>query len=298
MPSTVARLVTHELINPPRWLAPNIHYETMMGSVAYGVSSDTSDVDLYGFCIPPKDILFPHLAGVITGFGNQGESFNEFQQHHIKDVGSEKVYDVTIYNIAKYFNLCMDNNPNMIDSLFTPQFCVLHATKVGQMVRENRNLFLHKGAWHKFKGYAYSQLHKMTTKEPKGKRVELREKFGFDVKFAYHVVRLLYEVEMIMTEHTIDLQRHREHLKSIRRGEVTEAEIRRWATDKEASLEKVYNESTLQYSPDEKAIKTLLVNCLEEHYGSLTNCVVIPDAPKLALKEIQKILDKYSAVIQ
>ena len=45
----------------------------------------------------------------------------------------------------------------MIDSMFTAENCVLHAGKVARMVRENRKLFLHKGAWHKFKGYAFSR---------------------------------------------------------------------------------------------------------------------------------------------
>lgn len=191
----------------------------------------------------------------------------------------------------------MDNNPNMIDSLFTPEFCVLHITKIGTMVRENRKLFLHKGSWHKFKGYAYSQLHKMTTKEPDGKRKELREKFGFDVKFAYHVVRLLYEVEQILTEGDIDLQRHREHLKSIRRGEIPEQEIRNWASEKEKGLEKVYESSKLQHSPDEGKIKALLLNCLEEHYGNLEACIVNPEQAVTALKQIQEILDKNKNLI-
>lgn len=39
-------------------------YETIMGSVAYGVNTDTSDFDTVGFCIPNKDIVFPHLRGV------------------------------------------------------------------------------------------------------------------------------------------------------------------------------------------------------------------------------------------
>ena len=62
----------------------------------------------------------------------------------------------------------MENNPNVIDSLFTPVNCVLHSTRVGNLVRENRRLFLHKGAWPKFKGYAYSQLHKMTDQNAAG----------------------------------------------------------------------------------------------------------------------------------
>lgn len=55
----------------------------------------------------------------------------------------------------------MENNPNMCDSLFVPQRCVLFASKIGQMVRDNRKLFLHKGSYHKFRGYAYASLNKL-----------------------------------------------------------------------------------------------------------------------------------------
>jgi predicted nucleotidyltransferase len=149
-----------KLITPPGFLIGSVQYETIMGSVAYGVSSDTSDMDIYGFCIPPKDMLFPHLRGEIPGFGRQINRFEQFQQHHIYDKESDKLYDISIYSIIKYFQLCMENNPNMIDSLFTPQRCVLHITKIGEHIRENRKIFLHSGCWHKFKGYAFSQLHK------------------------------------------------------------------------------------------------------------------------------------------
>ena len=296
MGSVVQTLTQKGLVRPPGFLPQNVHYETMMGSVAYGVSSDTSDCDVYGFCIPSKELIFPHLAGEIEGFGRQKKRFDQWQQHHVhvesENKGQGKEYDLSIYNIVKYFSLCMENNPNMIDSLFTPQFCVLHITKIGNMVRENRKLFLHKGSWHKFKGYAYSQLHKMRTKDPKGKRLELREKFGFDVKFAYHVVRLLDEAEQILEYGDIDLQRSREHLKEIRRGEIPEEEIRRWATEKELQLEKLYHESKLQHSPDEGKIKALLLSCLEEHYGSLDKCVVNPDAATVALRQIAEIVER------
>jgi len=53
--STLQRLTDRGLIKPPRWLPGNVQYETIMGSVAYGVSSDTSDVDVYGWAIPQKD---------------------------------------------------------------------------------------------------------------------------------------------------------------------------------------------------------------------------------------------------
>ncbi len=164
MPSTVQQLEQKGLIRPPKFLSANIHFEAIMGSVAYGVSSDTSDMDIYGWCIPQKEDVFPHLRGEILGFGRQKQRFEQYQQHHIFDqdamAGKGRDYDVTIYNIVKFFQLCMENNPNMIDSLFVPQECVLHITKIGNMVREKRQIFLHKGCFHKMKGYAYSQMNK------------------------------------------------------------------------------------------------------------------------------------------
>jgi hypothetical protein len=46
--STLQRLTDRGLVKPPRWLPGNVQYETIMGSVAYGGSSDTSDIDVYG----------------------------------------------------------------------------------------------------------------------------------------------------------------------------------------------------------------------------------------------------------
>lgn len=272
-----------------------------MGSVAYGVSSDTSDCDIYGYCIPPKKTVFPHLDGEIQGFGRQKKRFEQFQQHHIMApdelAGKGRSYDVQIFSIVKYFHLAMENNPNIIDSLFTPINCVQHITKIGNMVRERRQIFLHKGAWHKFKGYAYSQINKMKTKNPIGKRAEIREKYGFDVKFAYHVVRLLSEVEQILIEGDIDLQKNNEHLKAIRRGDVPEKDIIAWFNGKEKQLEKLYAESSLPHSPDEGKIKKLLMECLEEHYGDLSDCVVDPSEATVALKEMHEVVSRYKHLI-
>lgn len=294
--STLERLTDRGLVKPPRWLPANVQYETVMGSVAYGVSSDASDFDVYGWAIPPKDDVFPHLRGDIPGFGRQHKRFEQFQEHHVRDAdalsGRGRTYDFTIFGIVKLFALAMDNNPNVIDSLFTPASCVLHSTRVGNLVREHRRLFLHRGAWPKFKGYAYSQLHKIAIKQPTGKRAELVEKYGMDVKFAYHVVRLLGEVEQILLEGDIDLQRDNERLKAIRRGEWTEERLRQWAADKEADLERAFAASKLPAVPDETAIRTLLLNCLEEHYGNLSDCVVQPDRAVAALRAVQAEIDK------
>jgi hypothetical protein len=112
------------------------------------------------------------------------------------------------------------------------------------------------------------------------------------VKFAYHVVRLLTEVEMILIEQDIDLQRNNEQLKAIRRGDWSEERLRTWCAEKESQLERAYAESSLRATPDEPKIRALLLNCLEEHYGSLEDCIVNPDRAVEALRTIQAELER------
>jgi len=292
MSSVIERLRQQGLIKPPTWLAGNVRYETVMGSNCYGVATDDSDWDMVGWCVPPKDMVFPHLAGIIQGFGRQIQKFVCYQKHHVYEDASGRTYDLNCYNIVHYFSLCLDCNPNMIDSLFVPRDCIVHSSQIAEMVRESRHLFLHKGAWFRYKGYAYSQLHKMDNKKPEGKRKAGVEKHGYCTKFAYHLVRLLGEIEQILQEHNIDLRRNREHLKAIRRGDVSEADIRKWAADKEHALEALYVSSTLRNTPDQDAIKQLLLDCLEEHYGSLDGCITVGNQPILALRSIADIIDK------
>jgi hypothetical protein len=369
MPSLIDGLIKRELIKDvPSFLYNSVQYEVIMGSVAYGVSSDLSDMDIYGFCIPYKEIIFPHLAGDIVGFGRQKQGFEQFQKHHIQDISKGVVYDVTIYNIVKYFMLCMENNPNMIDSLFTPQHCILQSTAIANYLRERRKEFLHKGAWHKFKGYAFSQVHKMTNKSLKilvdyclklsvdpeklnneiiivelnrrgnkelqvskkysssinetglekletnhikelyeyirecskeggklGNRLKTIIKFGFDVKFAYHVIRLLNEIEQILIEGDLTLDRNREQLKSIRNGEWSLEMVVDYFNIKEKELEKVYIESKLPHSPNEPKIKQILIDCLEIYFGKLEVVAISKESnSKMILEDLQTLINKYT----
>ena len=293
MSSIIKHLKKQNLINPPHYVHDSLQYEVMMGSIAYGVSSNVSDIDVYGFCIPNKDIIFPHLKGEIRGFGRQIQNFDQYQQHHVIDPSNQKEYDMSIYNIVKYFQLVMDNNPNMIDSLFVPRRCILYTTKIGEMVRERRKDFLHKGCFHKLKSYAFSQMHKMRIKNPEGKRKELIEKYGYDVKFAYHVVRLLNECEQILIEHDLDLERNREQLKDIRNGQWTMNQIEEYFYSKEKQLEELYIKSDLPHSPDEDKIKELLLNCLEEHFGTLDGAIVRDNNIGEMISELETLIRRY-----
>lgn len=301
--SVIAKLAEKKLINCAEWLPGAIQYETVMGSVAYGANlGDSSDTDLYVVCIPPKDQIFPHLAGKIYGF-DHFDIFETWQQHHIKT--EKESFDLSVYGISKYFALCYENNPNMIDSLFTPIDCVRKLTEAGNILRDNRQLFLSKLCFHKFRGYAFSQLSKIKVTELSNvslldiyKSVDRSARLNktgqnVDWKFVYHVVRLMLEAEQILQTGDLNLRRDGKFLKAIREGFMSIQELLLWFSDKEKQLERLNNNSLLQSKPNREQIRKVLLNCLECVYQNLDQIVYIPNnkADK-AMGEIRRILSE------
>ena len=84
MSSVVKKLVKNKLMVPKYDFVADTVYEVIMGSVAYGVTNATSDMDVYAVTVPYKSMLFPHLTGHVTGFGPHPESFEVYQKHSCK----------------------------------------------------------------------------------------------------------------------------------------------------------------------------------------------------------------------
>jgi hypothetical protein len=126
---------------------------------------------------------------------------------------------------------------------------------------------------------------------PESKRYESIMKHGYDVKFAYHIVRLLNEIEQILVEEDLDLERNREQLKSIRRGEWKKSEIEQFFKLKEKDLECAYHSSKLPHKPREDEIRALLVKCLDKHFNEKT--LVKDILPQEIIGEIESVLEKY-----
>lgn len=280
----------------PDWVKTP-EYECIMGSFAYGVSGKASDMDMYAVCIPPKEHVFPHINGRVPGFGPQLDPWRQWQRHHIKTeegTDQEKEYDVASYSLTEFFKLAAENNPNIIDALFVPDRCVTMMTDIGKVMRDNRRLFLHKGSYQKFKGYAYSQMKKIGEQKPVGKRAELVAQFGYDVKFAYHVVRLAQEAEMILLTGDLNIEAGKEELKAIRRGEWTLEQLQAWFVTRTAMLDELYIRSTLRPEPNYDDLNRILMVCLEIKFGSLSNALVA-GKDEIALQkyaEIAKIVNR------
>lgn len=264
----VRKLYNAGLLNVEQEWVKDTHYEIITGSVAYAMKTDDSDTDVIGICIPPVDYVFPYATGgYIVGFGQKPQNFEVFQQHHI--VHSEKEYDIHVYGLVKFFQLAAENNPNICDCLFVSDNCLVHCDNIGRLIRQNRKLFLTRHCFHKFTGYAFNQLKKLRTMNKKESRAEMFEKYGYDTKYASHLVRLALECQDILIEHDLDLQRHSEILKSVRRGDWTLEEVETWFKDRELTLNRLYTESTLRYEPDWPELTRVLLCCLEEKFGSL-----------------------------
>jgi predicted nucleotidyltransferase len=120
---------------------------TIAGSHSYGMNTATSDVDYRGcFALNIKGYL----------------SFLKKEETILwKD--SEANEEATLYEVRKFFGLASQCNPNIIEILFCRDSDVLKINKQGELLRENRGLFLSQKAHHSFTGYARSQLKRIMT---------------------------------------------------------------------------------------------------------------------------------------
>lgn len=295
MASIITRCWDKGWINPPHHLKNNVILECLTGSVSYGMHNDLSDMDIVSIAIPRKVEIFPHLDGFIPNFGEAPQPFTVYQKHHIDDKEKQRQYDVTIYSIVKFFHLAMQNNPNIVDILATPRRCVLASNEIGENILRNRKMFYHKGAFFKYTGYAASQLSKIRTKNKptNSRRQELIELYGYDVKYMAHLVRICLQCRQLLIEGDLDLERNSEILKAIRRGEWTLDQGVEWFANIQKDLDTLYTTSALPHEPNEQAIKTLLLECLEHHYGSLETAINLNPEMSSMLSDFKAIIDRY-----
>ena len=295
--SRVERLERKGLINPPRWLTSNLCFEGIAGSEAYGCRDpESGDHDIVGFAIAPKHVVFPHLAGHVPGFNTRAQqSFEQFQVHHVLDPEWRVSYDITIYGIVKFFVLTSDNNPNMVDNLYLPLRCITRTGEIYRHVREHRHLFLSKRAYHSFRGFANQEMSKLKKKRARAneQRQASIDAYGYDVKHAYNVVRLMLECEQILSTGDLELDRDAKTYTDIRAGAWTEERLFAWMEAKERALIEVAAKAVVPEKTDLKALERVLKECLEMHFGSLEGAVKERHRDQQILDDIEGVLRRY-----
>jgi len=238
----------------------NLIYKIRTGSALYGTYVEgSSDEDFSGIFLPDKDYVM----------GIKSIEQVELSQKASKSIRNQAGdVDYTIYALPKFIQLLLGNNPNIIEFMYVPKPCQIFTSKYSDQLIENRHLFLSKKAYHTFKGYAYTQRRKLEVKkENMTGRTELAEKFGYDVKFASHIIRLLLEVLQILTEKTLTFPLPQNNLvRDIKLGKYELPWVIEKADYYEKLVDEAYIKSDLQYTSNYEEVNKLQIRLLEEFW--------------------------------
>lgn len=237
----------------------NLIYKVQTGSLLYGTHTEKSDKDFVGLFLPSEDYVIgrKHCDQVILS-----EKVSKTTRNQVGDI------DFTVYNIIKFIDLAVGNNPNIIELFYIPKQNILFDSAYSQMLLDRKDWFLSKKAYHTFKGYAYAQRQKLMVKrENMTGRKELAFEFGYDTKFASHLIRLLLEGLQILTEHRLEFPLPQNNLiRDIKIGKYELSWVMEKADYYEKLIDEAYIKSNLQYSANEEKINSLQINILKEFW--------------------------------
>lgn len=109
------------------------------GSLSYGTALPTSDVDFRGiFCADPVNILTPFFP--------------------IREAEDTLEEDTKLYELSHFMKLCLECNPNIVETLWVSDEDIVFRTPAYDLLRENRHKLLSSKIAFTTSGYALSQL--------------------------------------------------------------------------------------------------------------------------------------------
>lgn len=145
------------MLNSP-FVKDKLLFVTFGGSIAYGLNTPESDIDTRGVIMPPVD--------EILGVGSFYAEANRDNKNLIygKD-GFEQFLDVesdtTFYTLKKAVSLMANCNPNTIELLGCKPEHYANVSAEGQILLDNKDVFLSKRAHDSFAGYARAQFQRL-----------------------------------------------------------------------------------------------------------------------------------------
>lgn len=213
----------------------------LAGSRLYGTNHETSDYDTMGIGVATKE--------------------QKLGLNYIEQIGQD---DHVIYELSKWTRLALNGNPTILQMLWVkPEQTFIQDTfwEWKSWQRKLRSAVLSQRCIAAFLGYQEGQRKKILS--DRQQRPELVAKYGFDVKFAAHMVRLgLQGVEVSTTGEMSLPCKESPLLKEILQGRYTKQETLDMASELEHTLKT--ESSVLPQEPDFKKTNKLLVEIYEE----------------------------------
>jgi uncharacterized protein len=118
------------------------------GSVAHGMYVPKSDPD----SIDDKDLIGIYIGSLehYLGFGRK-DVYEKWQGE----------WDCVFYELRKFIGLLLNSNPNVLSLLWLKPAQIIYEDVLGARLRDHRDLFVTKKAYHSFSGYAHDQFKRM-----------------------------------------------------------------------------------------------------------------------------------------
>lgn len=176
-------------------------FVSLAGSRLYGTSKHDSDYDYRG--------VFTQTRSQFLGFDKTNDTYELSKP------------DVSLFKLRKFFDLALNNNPNVMDILFSPTWAWIFATDTWRQIYDIRHAFLSRKAIDTFGGYAVSQFKKL--------------KLKYDIKDAKHTLRLSMKV--------VDIARFGDYTPELESGELS---VIRYLDYKEPQDSIIYIEDAFQ----------------------------------------------------
>lgn len=231
------------------------------GSIAHGTYEENTthdDFDIMGIYVPPKSCIF-------------GLEHIDTVERMIEEKLSQKrsrTWDIVYYSVQKYISLLLKQNPNVLSLLWLEDKHYIHKTHWGELLVSHKKDLLSRECYHSFSGYAYGQLHRMTHIGPTGrlgaKRKELIDRFGYDVKNASHLLRLLkMGIEVLNTGELVIERPERKMLLAIKRGEWPLEKVIKLTDELQGEMVTAFNNSTLKNKVNYSFANELCISIVE-----------------------------------
>jgi uncharacterized protein len=219
-------------------LYQRVIYRCIIGSQAYGLAGEESDIDRRGIYLPPADLHWS-LYGV---------------PEQLENHATQEAY----WELQKFLILALKSNPNVLECLYSP--LVEHKTALAEELLAMRASFLSRLVYQTYNGYVMSQFKKMQT--------DIRNQGRIKWKHVMHLVRLLLSGTTVLREGYVPVRvdEHRERLLAIKRGELPWEETDAWRLELHAQFAKAFETTKLPERPDYHKVNEFLIRARHEAF--------------------------------
>ncbi len=208
-----------------------IIYRCVVGSRAYGLDNDESDTDQRGVYLAPAELQWS-LFGAPEQF---------------EDNATQSCY----WELQKFLTMALKANPNILECLWSPM--VEKTTQLGAELLAHRKVFLSQMIFQTFNGYALSQFKKIEQ--------DIRNHGEVRWKHAMHLLRLLVTGAATLRTGNVPVrvEADRARLLTVKRGEVSWAEVDAWRKELHCDFERALAETKLPERPNYEAANRFLI---------------------------------------